>query len=92
MYEWCRKFRNGVISVTDALCLGQAHHVVTPESTAAVEAIEMENHRVTVDEIAANLNISHGSAHHVIHDVLRFHKVSARWCHGSSLQNSKSYA
>ena len=75
MYEWCRKFRNGVISVTDALCLGQAHHVVTPESTAAVEAIEMENHHVTVDEIAANLNISYGSAHHV----LRFHKVSARW-------------
>ena len=32
-----------------------------------------------MDEIAANLNISHGSAHHVIHDVLRFHKVSARW-------------
>jgi len=22
---------------------------------------------------------SHGSAHHIVHDVLQFHKVSARW-------------
>jgi len=38
-----------------------------------------ENHRVTVHEIAANLDMSHGSAHHIVHDVLQFHKVSARW-------------
>jgi len=23
--------------------------------------------------------MSHGSAHHIVHDVLQFHKVSARW-------------
>jgi hypothetical protein len=39
----------------------------------------MDNRRVTVNEIAANLNINHSSAHHVIHDVLKFRKVSARW-------------
>jgi hypothetical protein len=33
---------------------------VTPESIAAAEAIVMDNRRVTVNEIAANLNISHG--------------------------------
>jgi hypothetical protein len=32
-----------------------------------------------VDVVAATLDISHGSAHHIIHDVLQFHKVSARW-------------
>ena len=90
VYEWSRKFRNGETSVTDALRSSQAHHVVTPESTAAVEGIVMENRRVAVNEIATNLNISQGSAHHMIHDVLRFHKVSARWVPGSSLQNSKS--
>ena len=92
VYEWSRKFRNGVTSLTDAPHPDQAHHVVTPESTEAAEAIVMENRHVTVDEIAENLNISHGSVHHMIHDVLRFHKVSARWCQGSSLQNSKSDA
>jgi len=51
---------------------------VTPETIAAVEAIVKENRHVTVHEIAAHLDMSHGSAHHIIHDVLQFHKVSAR--------------
>ena len=38
-----------------------------------------ENRRVTVHEIAAHLDMSHGLAHHIVHDVLQFHKVSARW-------------
>jgi hypothetical protein len=43
VYEWSRKFRNGMTSVTDTPRLGQAHRVMTPESTAAVEALVMEN-------------------------------------------------
>jgi len=39
---------------------------VTPEAIAAVKAI-MKN-RVTVNEIAAHLDMSHGSAHHIVHD------------------------
>jgi len=38
-----------------------------------------ENCRVTVNEIDTHLDMSHGSAHHVIHDDVQFHKVSARW-------------
>ena len=52
---------------------------MTPEAIAVVEAIVQENRRVTVNEIAAHLDVSHGSAHHIVHDVLYFHKVSARW-------------
>jgi hypothetical protein len=79
VYEWSRKFLNGVSSVTDSPRPGQAHRIVTPEVIAAVEAIVKENRRVTVHEIAAHLDMSHGSAHHIVHDVLQFHKVSARW-------------
>jgi len=79
VYEWSRKFLNGVSSVTDSPRPGQAHRVVTPEAIAAVEAIVKENRRVTVHEIAARLDMSHGSAHHIVHDVLQFHKVPARW-------------
>ena len=32
-----------------------------------------------MNEIAAHMDMSHGSAHHIVHDVLQFHKVSARW-------------
>jgi len=41
---------------------------VTAEAIAAVEAIVKENRRITANEIAAHLNMSHGSAHHIIHD------------------------
>ena len=79
VYEWSRKFLNGVSSVTESPRPSQAHRVVTPEAIAAVEAIVKENRRVTVHEIAAHLDMSHGSVHHIVHDVLQFHKVSARW-------------
>jgi len=77
VYEWSMKFPNGVSSVTDSPWPGQAHWVVTPEAIAAVEAIVKEKHRVTVHEIATHPDMSHGSAHHIVHDVLQFHKVSA---------------
>ena len=68
VYEWTRKFMNGVSSVTDCPRPGQAHPVVTPEGIAAVEAIVKEYRRVTVSEIAAHLDVSHGSASHIVHD------------------------
>jgi hypothetical protein len=79
VYKWTRKFMNGINSVTDSPRPGQAYPVVTPGAIAAVEAIVKENRSVTVNEIAAHLDMSQGSAHCIIHDVLQFHKVSARW-------------
>jgi len=49
VYEWTRKFMNGISSVTDSPLSGQAHRIVTPEGIAAVEAIVKENRRVTVN-------------------------------------------
>jgi len=68
VHEWTRKFMSGVSSVTDSPRPGQAHRVVTPEVTAAVEVIVKENRRVTVNEIAAHLDMGHGSAYHIVRD------------------------
>ena len=70
---------NGISSVADSPRPGQAHRVVTSKATAAVEAIVKKHRRVTVNEIAAHMDKSHGSAHHIVHDILQFHKLSARW-------------
>jgi len=78
VYEWTWKFMNGISSVTDSLRPGQAHPVVTPEAITAVVAIMKENRRVTVNEIAAYLDMSCGSAHHIVRDVLQFHKVFSK--------------
>jgi DNA-binding IclR family transcriptional regulator len=42
--------------------------VVTPEGTAAVEAIMKEKSRMTVNEIATHLDMSHRSAHRIDYD------------------------
>ena len=46
MYELPRKFMNGISSVTDSPRPGD--QVVTPEATAAFEAIVKENHHIIV--------------------------------------------
>jgi hypothetical protein len=74
VYEWTTKFMNGISSVTDSPRPGQAHRVMTPDAIAAAEAVVKENRRLTVSEIAAHLDMSHGSAHYIVHDVLQFHK------------------
>jgi hypothetical protein len=52
---------------------------VTSEAIAAVEVIVKENRYITVNEIAVRIDMSHGPAHHIVYDVLQFHKVSAGW-------------
>ena len=68
VYQCTRKFMNGSSSVTDSPRPGQAHPVVTPVGIAAVEAIVKENRHVTGNEIAAHLDMSRGSAHHIGRD------------------------
>ena len=72
VYERTRKFMNGISSVTDSPRPGQAHPVVTLEAIAAVEVIVKENRHVTVNEIAAHLDMSHEWALHIVHDILQF--------------------
>jgi len=79
VYEWTEKFKNGVTRVEDSPRLGPAFMAVTEDKIAAVESVIRENRRVTVKEVASLLDISVGSAHHIIHDELRFQKVCARW-------------
>ena len=69
---------NGISSVTDSPRPGQAHPVVTPEDIVTAEAIVNENRRVVVNEIAAHLNMCHGSSHHIVRDVLQFHKMFSK--------------
>jgi len=65
VYEWTGKFMKGISSVTGSPRPGQAHRVVKPEGIAVVETIVKENRSVILNEIAAHLYMSHGSAHHM---------------------------
>ena len=75
VYEWTEKFKNCVTRVEDSPRLGPAFTAVTEDNIAAVEKVVWENRLVTVKEVASVLDISVGSAHHIIHDELKFRKV-----------------
>jgi hypothetical protein len=79
VFELSRKFKNGMSNVAGAPQPGQINRIVTPQEISEVERVIRENRRVTANEVAAMLDISHGPAHHIIQDVLQFHIVSARW-------------
>jgi len=70
VYGWTRQFMNSISSVTDSPRPGQAHRVVTPEAIAAVGNSVKENRCVTLNEIEAHLDMSHGSAHRIVRGVL----------------------
>ena len=79
VYDWDRKFKSGVSSVADAARSGRPRTADAPEMVAGVERMVRENRRTMLDEVVSELNISYGSAHHIIHNVLGIRKVSARW-------------
>ena len=65
--------------MADAACSGRPNTADAPEMVAGVERMLRESRCITLDEVVSELNISHGSAHHIIHNMLGFCKVSARW-------------
>jgi enoyl reductase-like protein len=74
MYEWDRKL-NVVSSVADAEHTGCPYTVYTPETVEHTEWVIQGNHLVTTVEVVLQLGISHGSAHHIMHDRLQHHII-----------------
>ena len=81
VYDWDRKFKSGVSSVADAARSGRPHTAHTTEIVAGVERMQRENCHITLDEVVSEFNISHGSSHHIIHNVLWFRKLGASTTH-----------
>ena len=76
--KWQKLFRNGRESCDDATRSGRPV-TSTTDAVVAVEQLIMKDRRITVDEIATAMGISHGTAHTILHEKLNMNKVSARW-------------
>lgn len=79
VYNWVEKFKKGVASVHDADRPERGKTAVTPEKIEAVDNLIRQNRRFTIDEIASEVSISHGSVSTIIHEQLGYRKVYARW-------------
>ena len=71
-------FKDGCESITDDLRNGRPVDVSTPEAVQAVEDLIRSDRGVTLDEIATNLDISHGTVHAIVREKLHFPEVSCR--------------
>ena len=79
VYKWIERFKEGRTSIKDAPRQERPSEVNTPEKQQAVNDLILAERRITVEEIAQQLDIYTGTAHHIIREVLKFSKVSCRW-------------
>ena len=79
VYIWIKRFKEGRTSTKDGPRQGRPSEVNTPEKQQAVNDLVLAERRITVEETAQQLDISTGTAHHIILEVLKFSRVSCRW-------------
>jgi len=79
VYQWIEPFKSGRTSVKDEERVGRPATATTDDTFERARVLILNNKRVTVDEVATHLQISHVSAYYIMHNRLNFHKVYARW-------------
>jgi hypothetical protein len=75
--EWIERFKNGRTSVEHGEGTGCQSTSITDADAERVYGMILQNRRMTVDEVAHQLQIIRGSAYEIIHNRFAFHKVCA---------------
>ena len=77
--KWVREFKEGRSECSDVQRPGRPAAVSTDEMTERIQALVHEDRRITIDQIARELDISHGTAWKIINEKLGMRKVTSRW-------------
>ena len=70
--------QSGYASLKDKSRTGRPSSPVNLDNKANADKLIREDRRITLDELASELGVSHGSAHHLL-ESLGYSKVFARW-------------
>ena len=79
VYRWIQEFKAGRETIEDADRSGRSSTAHTAKMVTAVRRKVEQDRRVTIEAIAEELGISHGSVHSILTEDLGFSKLSARW-------------
>jgi [histone H3]-lysine36 N-dimethyltransferase SETMAR len=79
VFAWAKSFREGREAVENESHARRPTTSCTPDNIARVDELIRADRRVTIREIAEELEISVGSVEKIVRNVLKFSKVSARW-------------
>lgn len=77
-FSWHREFKEGREDVNDLPRAGRPSTSTTDNNIVAVKNIVMENRSIGIRKVAALLDISYGSAEHILADVLGMKRVAGR--------------
>ncbi|GFR31073.1 histone-lysine N-methyltransferase SETMAR [Trichonephila clavata] len=80
MRRWCRTFSDGRQLVEDIPRAGRTRTATTDANVGKVDDMIRANRRITIDEVAEELGISHERAQNIIHDILRCRKCQHDGC------------
>lgn len=79
VHRWCQMFSSGRETLVDVKRSGRHVVATNNEVIEKIDALIRTDRRVSITDIASHTGISRGSVHMVVHDHLKFRKVSARW-------------
>ena len=76
--RWVRQINNGQNTVSNKHLCGRPLSATTSENVENVAKLLNDDTRYSCDEIAHELNISHGSVHRILMERLQMRKITAR--------------
>lgn len=79
VYRWYKMFSEGREDVNDEERAGRPSTSTTDENIDKVKKIVLANRRITVREVAEDLNISIGSCHSILTNDLGMSRVAAKF-------------
>ena len=79
IFRCIKRFKEGQDDLKDDSREGRPSTSTSHENIKAVQELVEKDRRITIDEIATILEISHGSAFLILRDHLGLSKLSARW-------------
>ncbi|UYV72635.1 hypothetical protein LAZ67_10000121 [Cordylochernes scorpioides] len=79
VYRWYKMFSEGRVDVNDEERAGRPSTPTTDEKINEVEKMILANRRITVREVAEDLNISIGSCHSIFINDLGMRRVAAKF-------------
>ena len=77
--RWVRQFNNGRNTVSNKHLCSRPLSATTSENVENIAKLLNDDRRYSCDEIAHELDISHGSVHRILMKHQQMRKIAARW-------------
>ena len=79
VFEWHKRFKEGRESMRDDERCGRSEEVRTPELIVQIKNFMDKDHRVSIETISAQFDVSVGTLRTIIHEELKMWKICTKF-------------